>query len=78
MSSKAQLPWIESDFAHCHATWQGLQARDCSGCTDCNDPESSDCFTSETVMCSFGYAEVYADGDVISGGVWLFSVSEGE
>ena len=71
-----KLTLTDEDIEHCKATWEDLYKRDCAGCTDCDDPESADCFNSETVMTSIGYAEVYADGEVVVYGQVLFTVSE--
>jgi hypothetical protein len=61
-----------SDVNHIRKTIKGLLAPeehvDCDG-----DGVSCDCFVSETIMLSTGYAEVYRYGEVVSGGVVIYS-----
>lgn len=71
-----KLTLTREDKRHCIETWKALQARDCEGCTDCDDPENSDCFDSEVVMLSIGYAEVYQDGEVNAFGITIYNCAE--
>ena len=52
------------DKVHVREVLAQLRKRDCAGCCDCTAPEEVDCFDSEVVMLSSGYAEVRADGEV--------------
>jgi len=53
---------LESDWEHAEDAWLRVS----------EDPENTD---PETIMLSTGYADVFVDGDVISGGETLFNVS---
>ncbi len=56
-----------SDIAHVEKTIKGLREPDEH--VDCDgDGISCDCFVSEIVMLSTGYAEVWRDGDVVQSG----------
>lgn len=63
----------EDDIDHIDQTLKELHDPDgCEGCSDCStaaEMADKDCFDSETVMLSIGYAEVHADGRVVSSGV---------
>ena len=60
-----------SDIKHIRKTIKGLREPDEH--VDCDgDGVSCDCFVSEIVMLSIGYAEVYRDGDVVSGGRTIY------
>jgi hypothetical protein len=61
-----------SDIHHIAQTIEGL--RNPTEHVDCpEDGVSCDCFSSEIVMLSSGYAEVWRDGDVVSGGVVIYN-----
>lgn len=66
---------VHSDWKHAHETWERLDADE-----PCDDPTCTwpncDCNSSETIMLSTGYAEVYRDGAVISGGRTVFRADE--
>ena len=62
----------EHDLEHVDQTLKELHGPDgCEGCCDCStaaEMADRDCFDSETVMLSIGYAEVHTDGRVIVDG----------
>ena len=71
------------DFEYAKETWKELNNPQPEGpglgpcgekTEECNYPDC-ECFHSETIMLSSGYAEVYADGSVVSGGKEIFNVS---
>ena len=62
---------LASDKAWAREHWEDLQG----GCgdTECSWP---DCDCTATVMLSTGYAEVFRNGEVVSGGRVIFNVEE--
>ena len=73
----------DHDKAHCQKTAEGLvEGRNwCPHCSDEKGEDTyceSDCYTSEIVMLSTGYADVWYDGEVVQCGrvVWTAEVEE--
>jgi len=68
--TKGKMIPTAHDKAHFAETIKGLREPDET--FDCCESGGCDCHISETIMTSFGYAEAYRDGEVISGGrvVW--------
>ena len=68
----------DHDHQHCTEVWESLQ--DPCDSPDCQPPDDSwpacDCRSSEIVVLSTGYAEVWFDGDVIQYGKIIANVAE--
>ena len=69
----------DHDKKHCEKTAEALQ-NGRAWCEHCSADEGhdtvcvSDCYTSEIVMLSTGYADVWCDGDVVQYGRVVWSV----
>jgi|APSaa5957512535_1039671.scaffolds.fasta_scaffold30558_5 hypothetical protein len=55
------------DITHAETTHAELVAGSMD-CPHCGGPCESDCYTSETIMTSIGYVEVWLDGAVVASG----------
>lgn len=62
-----------SDVRWAREHWEALQ-EPCDS-PDCTDGDC-DCHSSETIMLSIGYADVWQDGEVVSHGVVVLNVSD--
>ena len=69
----------DDDIDHCFEAWRELQepcdSPDCLRATG-EFYSTCDCRSSDTVCLSFGYAEVWNDGDVIAYGHTIANVKE--
>ena len=66
------MPLSDSDLHHARETWHELQLPcECEMRGEC-----CDCHSSEIVMLSTGYAEVWRNGDVTQFGCIIADVSE--